>query len=65
MAGDLDKHVRLRQVEAGVRHLAHEDRVHLGGRVGIKKPNQKNQPKKTKKKHLKNPLKMFFFLVFF
>ncbi len=30
-------------------------------RVGIKKPTQKNPPKKTQKNHLKNPLKMFFF----
>jgi hypothetical protein len=61
VAGDLDKDVGLGQVEAGVRHLAHEDCVHLGGRVGIKKPNQKNQPKKNKKKTPKTPLKMFFF----
>ncbi len=31
------------------------------GRVGIKKPTQKNPPKKTQKTHLKNPLKMGFF----
>jgi len=29
MAGDLNENVGLGQVEAGVRHLAHEDGVHL------------------------------------
>jgi hypothetical protein len=34
------------------------------GRVGNKKPTQKNPPKKHKKNTLKNPLKMFFFITF-
>ena len=35
MAGDLDEHVGLGQVEAGVRHLAHKDGVHLEGCRGL------------------------------
>jgi hypothetical protein len=31
------------------------------GRVGIKKPAQKNPPKKTQKTHLKKPTKNGFF----
>jgi hypothetical protein len=39
-------------------------------RVGIKKPTQKNPPKKAQKNHLKNPIKMgflsfFLFLIFY
>ena len=30
MGGDLDQHVRLRQVERRIGHLTHEDGVHLG-----------------------------------
>jgi hypothetical protein len=39
----------------------------LDPRVGIKKPNQKNPPKKTQKNHLKKPTKngFFGFLKFF
>jgi hypothetical protein len=33
-------------------------------RVGIKKPTQKNPPKKTQKTHLKRPTKNGFFGVF-
>ncbi len=34
-------------------------------RVGIKKPTQKNPPKKTQKTHLKKPTKNVFFVSFF
>jgi hypothetical protein len=33
-------------------------------RVGIKKPTQKNPPKKTQKTHIKKPTKNVFFLGF-
>jgi hypothetical protein len=38
--------------------------VSILGRVGIKKPTQKNPPKKTQKNHLKKPTKNGYFGVF-
>jgi hypothetical protein len=63
VAGDLNEDVGLGQVEAGVRHLAHEDRVHLGAGLALKNPTKK-ATQKNQKKPPKKPTKNGFFVFF-
>ncbi len=59
--GSKKHRIRIRNTALHITKMHHKALSVLSCRVGIKKPTQKNPPKKTQKTHLKKPTKNGFF----